>query len=377
MDIYFCDLCGVRVTDADLRAGHGINTNGDVICGTCLEMGHGKEWLSQRTAGKAVLTATGANEPSHIDVARDRARTFEDDDVAPMPDQIVAPMAVGDDVEASEIDHVVTAKVANSPADPNSVNLASAASLFSALGKQPSSTLGVEGEEDDLTEENVPQDPDLYQVGGSSTPFSPAVKRDGKIATGETRAAAPAVPSRDNRSKTAGRRQSTPSGVTRPSSSRLGAKSAKGSKSSSSISRGRSKAVRGKANNVNILVYSIISITVLTIIFAIVYSNMKPGPAKQQSSRDPSAIVRGKIKEAKDTAISALSSNNEAQLIRAKQLIAELENEVDRFKAEAKAQDKPLSEEEIDRTLAATDYRQTKMMGIPVRNALEVLHQQK
>ena len=48
MDIYFCDLCGARVSDIDLRGGHGIRKQYDVICANCLELGHGKEWLAKQ-----------------------------------------------------------------------------------------------------------------------------------------------------------------------------------------------------------------------------------------------------------------------------------------------------------------------------------------
>src|SRR5271169_6040311 len=97
MDIYFCDLCGVRVTDIDLKGGHGLRSGHDVICATCLELGHGKEWLAKRQpqlkpvpgagaprAGKAAPAAAPAAESRHagaalLDRARDRARTAEED----------------------------------------------------------------------------------------------------------------------------------------------------------------------------------------------------------------------------------------------------------------------------------------------------------
>jgi len=89
MNVYFCDVCGIRVTDVDLKGGHGMRRRHDVICATCLEMGHGKEWAEK--AGLSGRTAVVANESSIkpavpaasiIDQARDRAATLED---APAP----------------------------------------------------------------------------------------------------------------------------------------------------------------------------------------------------------------------------------------------------------------------------------------------------
>ena len=89
LNVYFCDVCGVRVTDVDLRSGHGMLREQDVICATCLEQGHGKEWLASRgvaapgiqsalaaSAATPTLPAPSANPV--IDHARDRARTVED-----------------------------------------------------------------------------------------------------------------------------------------------------------------------------------------------------------------------------------------------------------------------------------------------------------
>jgi hypothetical protein len=90
MDIYFCDLCGVRVTDADLRAGQGIRSHSDVICGTCLELGHGKDWLSQRTKPKPEAKAA-ANASPTLDAARDRVATLEEPAAPPVIARLVSP----------------------------------------------------------------------------------------------------------------------------------------------------------------------------------------------------------------------------------------------------------------------------------------------
>lgn len=84
MKVFFCDVCGVRVTDVDLSGGRGMRRRNDVICSTCLELGHGRQWaedrgLSQRTAVEAA--SADAQPPAAnpvIDAARDRAATMPD-----------------------------------------------------------------------------------------------------------------------------------------------------------------------------------------------------------------------------------------------------------------------------------------------------------
>lgn len=91
LNVYFCDVCGVRVTDVDLRSGHGMLRGHAVICATCLEMGHGKEWLAARGGEAAQVGAALNLKPRErgvqggrtgnaqlLDYARDRAATVED-----------------------------------------------------------------------------------------------------------------------------------------------------------------------------------------------------------------------------------------------------------------------------------------------------------
>jgi len=111
MDIYFCDLCGVRVTDIDLKGGHGLRSSHDVICANCLELGHGKDWLARRqaqlkpTPASASIAASGsaASAPAKaarggesrpaaaalLDRARDRARTAEEDNTPAIAMQVL------------------------------------------------------------------------------------------------------------------------------------------------------------------------------------------------------------------------------------------------------------------------------------------------
>jgi hypothetical protein len=83
LNVYFCDVCGVRVTDVDLRSGHGMLRGRDVICATCLDMGHGKEWLASRGMAEplpaSVVSDNGLSSAADVNMvinyARDRAST--------------------------------------------------------------------------------------------------------------------------------------------------------------------------------------------------------------------------------------------------------------------------------------------------------------
>src|SRR4051812_28475888 len=99
MNVYFCDVCGVRVTDVDLHSGHGMRRRNDVICAACIDLGHGKEWVespAQKRAPAMAGAAAGANgrrpspAPRLLDEGRDRARTLDED----VPASPVRPVVV-------------------------------------------------------------------------------------------------------------------------------------------------------------------------------------------------------------------------------------------------------------------------------------------
>jgi hypothetical protein len=102
MNVYFCDVCGVRVTDVDLHSGHGMRRRNDVICGACLELGHGKEWMANHAEKRApalVGAAANGTNGAHteappappVELARDRVRTLDDDVPASKIDPVVVP----------------------------------------------------------------------------------------------------------------------------------------------------------------------------------------------------------------------------------------------------------------------------------------------
>jgi len=286
MDIYFCDLCGVRVTDADLHAGHGMRDAFDVICSGCLELGHHKEWLNRRAKTKPALAVAGAPATPAFGEKGDRVATLEEG-VPPSkvePKVIAAePTPSGPQVVLPE-DHTSTTKVPT-PGQPSEMPLAGAASLFSALGSPDHHANGTPktdsrpGEDDDddlLDQADQPQVTTTPEPAES--PFADNVTNDhekaetaliaakgtlGKAATEEV----PAIDDEEVKAKgknsvKAEPRKSTSSRHSKPSTS-------KGKSSRSARAKGGTDVSR------MILMGSFISLGIIVLLFGAVMANKK------------------------------------------------------------------------------------------------------
>ena len=106
MDIFFCDECGARVTDLDLRAGKGMRQRNDQICSQCVGSGLAAAWLT-RSGAAVPAQANGSAGPAAVAVAasdpislgRDRALTQRED---PSADEVVEPAALALPTQAKE-----------------------------------------------------------------------------------------------------------------------------------------------------------------------------------------------------------------------------------------------------------------------------------
>ena len=210
LNVYFCDVCGVRVTDVDLRSGHGMLRGHDVICATCLEMGHGKEWLSAR-GGEAALVGAVHLKPRELgaqagrtghaqllDHARDRAVTVEDrhghDDEADEADEEGSDTGIAhdpvqrhhetdDEPQVRQLDHEDTGLV-----DPIPADFSGAAAGFAALSQSPARKESDDAHGDVDEDASDVVDPALMQVTPPSelslnddhqaSPFSAASAED-------------------------------------------------------------------------------------------------------------------------------------------------------------------------------------------------------
>ena len=206
MDVFFCDLCGARVNDADLKSGQGQRSQWDVICGSCLEQGLGKEWLGKRVSARHAVATSAAARNAKLGRSaadpRDRVATLDEaapeppaasapvvaappepepDDapvkaaansfvqapafaLAPPPAILTAPdfaedlddldAAAGAGVNDAEAPLLATAKV-SPPSPAADSQLAAAANVFSALGNNSGSAArrsAAHGDDDDLVD---------------------------------------------------------------------------------------------------------------------------------------------------------------------------------------------------------------------------------
>ena len=79
MDIFFCDVCCARVSANHLSRGHGVRNKDIIICGSCLEKGHGAELLEHADQGsiEAVAAAPRLAGAEALNESRDRAATMK------------------------------------------------------------------------------------------------------------------------------------------------------------------------------------------------------------------------------------------------------------------------------------------------------------
>ena len=403
MDIHFCDLCGVRVTDVDLRGGHGIRKHYDVICATCLELGHGKEWLARHQRSKsatvssqpvhppaqvtAVTPAVGAAiapavaaataTPSIITHARDRIETFEEEAPSPrVAPQVIAAEETPAHVDLGELNTDDHADAANSPLEGN--QFAAAASSFSALAQpgRVSTTISDveddaqqgEGLKDESTAAPILADDRLEHHGFSDSPFdfTNDAKKERAAQKDET------LPVDD-----APRAATKPAdkATAKKSSSAVGssviknaAVSKKSSQANSKSANARSSSAKSPARRVNknknILMMSALSLGILTMILLIVISqNSRKQPQQQVIVFDMSQDLRDAIKDAKLAATTAYKSKDVAQMNAAKVKIQEIRPKIYNFEKETKAKNTiKWNEDDYERYLEVVDWPNTNLL---------------
>ncbi len=138
MDIYFCDSCAARVSDADLKRGQGIRKADVTICGSCVEDGRGGDLLE-------AAAAASMSDSSQAEAEQAVPRQMPDTDALVRAGQELfareaaqAAQAGGDSEddwpEQEEAVGFDEDDMPESDADPQYGNMAEAANSFSALG---------------------------------------------------------------------------------------------------------------------------------------------------------------------------------------------------------------------------------------------------
>jgi hypothetical protein len=392
MDIHFCDLCGVRVTDVDLRGGHGIRKQYDVICATCLELGHGKEWLARHQRGKVATTAsqpaaalasnTSNKQAPLITQARDRVRTYEDGDESPVvAPQVVAADEPEDGIATSELstaEVAAEAAEAEAPSQAEANPFAAAASSFSALAA-PSKKVDAAADVDEDAEKGegladestsapiIAGDVEAKADAGDS-PFD--YKEDGKKGASQKDETLPSDRDPLMVDKPADKKGSKQSS----SGSAAFKKSGAGNKSSASNSKVGNKAARsGKSpakkvnKNKNIMIMSAISLGILIMIGLFVKEAFKPARKDQQRIEiDLSENVKSAIKEAKFKATQALNSGGVKELEAARSQIQAIVTEINTFEKAAKGQKPPWTDEEMGQYLQNIGWTDLNSLNINI-----------
>ena len=352
LNVYFCDVCGVRVTDVDLRSGHGMLRGHDVICATCLEMGHGKEWLARRGIAEplpaAVVPDNGLSSAADVNLvinaARDRAMTVPD-----------GPSTSG---PRAAVDYEDTRAVAIQ----QEASFSGAAAGFAALSNQ--SNQSIRDDDGRLDEESSDQvDPlllnetpaDALALAGDQHPTSPF-----RTASEEDSAAVSPSPAKSSSSSSSrlvaksksDRLRSAPAARSSPpSTAKSSAKRAstamspatsgkttnpKSSKISSSPS---SRTKRGSGGGMSMpLKLSLITVPLLLILAVFLSVSRSTAPAKQADVKDlpaQKARIEQQFSEVKAVINSAYASKNVAEMKTANQRWQQFLGDWDNFAKDA------------------------------------------
>jgi hypothetical protein len=395
MDIHFCDLCGVRVTDVDLRGGHGIRKQYDVICATCLELGHGKEWLASHQRGKsalsasqpaaAALAATASNKQAPIvTIARDRVRTFEDGDESPaVAPQVLAAEEPEDGIATSELStaevvaEAAAAEAAKASAKHAEANpFAAAASSFSALAgtsRRADAAADVdengeqgEGLSDESTASPIIADDqdDAKSDESSESPFgfkedSDAVAQKDETLPGDRDSLV------DKPADKSGKKSSSASASFKKSGSanKSSAANSKSNNKASAARSGKGPAKKGSKNK-NTLMLSLLSAGILLMVGLIVIKALKPPKKLQETIHiDMSQDLKDAIKDAKLSATISYKAKDLDKMKEAKGKIQAVQSKIYAFEKETKSQNKDVWDEgAYGRYLESVDWPNTQSL---------------
>jgi|GEM_PF-6641724 len=438
MDVFFCDLCGARVNDADLKSGQGQRSQWDVICGSCLEQGLGKEWLGKRVSARhAVATSAAASNAKLGRSAadpRDRVATLDEAPpeppaasapvvaappkpepgyapvkaaansfvqapafaLAPPPAILTAPdfaedlddlgAAAGAGVNDAEAPLLATAKV-SPPSPAADSQLAAAANVFSALGSNSGSAArrsAAHGDDDDLVDRAYATPAEqLSPARGSpalgESPFGAQVHL-GNAEKDETAlvAALPGTeeadlklggdaPAKKSGSSTTARRKAAKGGSNRIAKS--GGKSANGTSSRKSVSRGKDRSMM-------VLMVGIGLLVLIGGAFAVMMMNKGSGSRTTTAAPDAeTAALRKELKSVETQAIAAIRGTDLNAKIAARNSITTLQNNIQEFDKSMKKQGN--SDAQIGGFLKGLHTSDVMMHKITLNNEIIKLQNQK
>ena len=349
MDIYFCDECGTRVTDLDLRAGKGMRKRHDTICPGCVDQGLAGSWLARagqqgssvalggRSQSSAALAVAEAPDP--IAIARDRARTLPDDPFSVDEPVAIKPLKPSGDTESIPAAPPKPAKTVT-PMD----GLAAAGGGFGALvgSSMPSPPPGLVDDPEDSSKGIDVADGAL--VAQSESPFDFVHPKDndnpGKAETAEVVAVDKNDEPKGDEAKparTASGRQQSQKRSSTATSKRSPAKTPSTRRSSSSRSK-----------NNKVVLFSLASCAVMLIVFALVMLNRGGPPKPGVVIHDqPLTVLKDCIEKAKRDSGAAMGSDDIAVIERAIASVRTMQSEFRTFQSKAKNWDEDAHGEQL------------------------------
>lgn len=349
MDIYFCDECGTRVTDLDLRAGKGMRKRHDTICAGCVDQGLAGSWLA-RAGQHASSAAVGARAqpsaalavaeaPDPISIARDRARTVPDDPFAVDEPAAIKPLPK----PGTETDAIPAAPPKPAKSVTPMDGLAAAGGGFGALVGSSMSPPppGLVDEPDDKGIE-VADGPLTAQ---SESPFDFVHPKDndnpGKAETAEVvavdRSDEPKTSDEAKPTRTASGRQQSQKRNSTATSKRGAAKTPSARRSGA-----------GRAKNNKVILLSLVSCAVMLVVFTLVMLN-RGGPRKpgEVIHDQPLSVLKDSIEKAKRDSNAAMGSDDLAVIQRAIASVRTMQDEFRTFQSKAKNWDEDAHGEQL------------------------------
>jgi hypothetical protein len=388
MDIYFCDECGARVTDLDLRAGKGMRRRHATICPGCVDQGLAQAWLSRVGAQGAVAAQAQGNgmprpiaggvavaeAPDPISVARDRARTTPDDpflvdEPAPLRPLERPPVQDTDRLPSAQAQAQAHAQPATEDQPPVD-DLAMAGGGFGALmnAAVPPPPPGLVDDPD----ERVADASEALPIAQPDTPFdfvSPAdAENPGKAETAEV----VAIDKREDVKRSDAKPTKTPSGRQQTQGKRSSTTTSRRNQVKPASTRRASKAMGNK----KVLLLTLVSCAVMAIVFfGFVMPNVgksKAGPP-QQITEEPYNRLKESIDAAKAACHKALNTDDVAVVRNADHALKSMMEALDVFQ---KAADKRgWQEENYEEALRLVGFYDVQSMRKGVKDRLFILEQ--
>ncbi len=309
MDVYFCDLCGARVTDTDLSAGQGQRKGFDVICAGCIHQGQGQSWSKAREERRSVAS-------QRIDAARDRAATLDEDDGPARP-----PTSI---VVAEAEPEVVTTRV--EPSQGLSEMAGGMAAM--AMSPAPMSSSALERDDGLIEVDDLDDDTGPDQQVRDTAATAPVVN--------------PAAAKSTDRRKTSNRLAAkSPTPVAQAKSGRV-AKSGKASTTTRATAKGTSGKRRTQVGTGQWVMFGVAIAVIVVLGGLTVYQlgkSKKPVEAvvvKDAALQGQEAVVEA-VRQAKDAINAASGSRDKAKLQAALDAIRRAGDASERFETNAVA----------------------------------------